>query len=147
MVWRLSKISSVRFACRAQRNESRRAILAALAVLMLMPACSPHGRAAVRPGVTENVMVASWYGPKYHGRLTANGEVYDMHGLSAAHKTLPFGTRLRVTHPGNDRSVVVVVNDRGPFIAGRDLDLSYGAAKELDMVAEGVARVKIERLN
>lgn len=92
-------------------------------------------------------MVASWYGPKYHGRLTANGEVYDMHGLSAAHKTLPFGTRLRVTHPGNDRSVVVVVNDRGPFIAGRDLDLSYGAARELDMVDEGVARVKIERLN
>ena len=92
-------------------------------------------------------MVASWYGPKYHGRHTASGEVFDMHGLSAAHKTLPFGTRLRVTNVGTDQSVVVEVNDRGPFIAGRDLDLSYGAALEIGMVEQGVARVKIERLN
>ncbi len=92
-------------------------------------------------------MVASWYGAKYHGRQTASGAVYDMHRLTAAHKTLPFGTRLKVTHVDNARSVVVEVNDRGPFIAGRDLDLSFGAAKKLGMVEQGVARVKIERLS
>ena len=92
-------------------------------------------------------MVASWYGPGYHGRQTANGEVFDMYALTAAHKTLPFGTRLRVTHTGNRRSVVVEINDRGPFIKGRDLDLSLGAARALVMVDEGVARVRIERMN
>jgi rare lipoprotein A len=92
-------------------------------------------------------MVASWYGPKYHGRRTASGVVFDMNDLTAAHKTLPFGTRLKVTHVGNHRSVIVEVNDRGPFITGRDLDLSYGAARKLGMVEQGVARVKIERLN
>lgn len=92
-------------------------------------------------------MVASWYGPKYHGRRTASGVVFDMNALTAAHKTLPFGTRLKVTHVGNHRSVIVEVNDRGPFIAGRDLDLSYGAARKLGMVEQGVARVKIERLD
>lgn len=89
---------------------------------------------------------ASWYGDKYHGRRTANGEVYDMNGLSAAHRELPFGTRLRVTHLRSRRSVEVVVNDRGPFIRGRDLDLSLGAARALGMVDEGVAKVKIERV-
>lgn len=92
-------------------------------------------------------MVASWYGSQYHGRQTASGEVFDMYRLTAAHRELPFGTRLRVTHVANQRHVVVVVNDRGPFIRGRDLDLSYGAARELAMVEEGVARVRIERLN
>ena len=110
-------------------------------------ACSSTRHASVRPGRAETTMVASWYGTKYHGRQTASGEVYDMNDLTAAHRTLPFGTRLRVTHVGNARSVVVEVNDRGPFIAGRDLDLSFGAAKKLGMVEEGVARVKIERLN
>ncbi len=92
-------------------------------------------------------MVASWYGHKYHGRQTASGAVFDMYAMTAAHKTLPFGTRLRVTHPRNRRSVVVEVNDRGPFIKGRDLDLSMGAAQALAMVDEGVARVQIERMN
>jgi rare lipoprotein A len=92
-------------------------------------------------------MVASWYGPNYHGRQTASGDVFDMHDLTAAHKSLPFGTKLRVTYPGTSKSIVVLVNDRGPFIAGRDLDLSYGAAKKLGMVEQGVALVKIERLN
>lgn len=101
----------------------------------------------MRPGRDAWVVYASWYGPKYHGRHTANGEVYDMYGLSAAHRDLPFGTKLRVTHLKSRRSVEVVVNDRGPFIKGRDLDLSYGAAKALAMVDEGVAKVKIERLN
>lgn len=91
-------------------------------------------------------MVASWYGPKYHGRTTASGEVFDMHRHTAAHRTLPFGSRLRVTHPATRRSVEVTVNDRGPFIRGRDLDLSYGAARAIGMVEEGVAEVQVEQL-
>ena len=138
--------SSDRYACRP--GAASRALLAAGVLLLAgaLAGCS-SSRAAVRPGRVETTMVASWYGPKYHGRHTASGEVFDMHGLSAAHKTLPFGTRLRVTNVGTDQSVVVEVNDRGPFIAGRDLDLSYGAALEIGMVEQGVARVKIERLN
>ena len=91
-------------------------------------------------------MTASWYGQKFHGRPTSSGERYDMHGLTAAHKTLVFGTKLRVTNPDTDRSVNVLVNDRGPFIPGRDLDLSYGAAKAIGMAEKGVGRVKIEYL-
>lgn len=87
---------------------------------------------------------ASWYGPGFHGRATASGERFDQNALTAAHKTLPFGTRLRVSL--NGRSVVVRVNDRGPFIAGRTLDLSYGAARQIGLVAAGVARVQVERV-
>lgn len=87
---------------------------------------------------------ASWYGPGFHGRSTASGERFDQNGLTAAHRTLPFGTRLRVTL--NGRSVVVRVNDRGPFIAGRTIDLSYGAAKQIGLTATGVASVRIERV-
>jgi rare lipoprotein A len=89
-------------------------------------------------------MTASWYGKKFDGRPTSSGERYDMYGLTAAHKTLKFGTKLRVTNPDTDESVVVLVNDRGPFIHGRDLDLSYGAAKEIGFVEKGVGKVKIE---
>ena len=91
-------------------------------------------------------MTASWYGQKFHGRPTSSGERYDMHGLTAAHKTLVFGTKLRVTNPDTDRSVDVVVNDRGPFIPGRDLDLSYGAAKMIGLAEKGVGRVKVDYL-
>jgi rare lipoprotein A len=91
-------------------------------------------------------MTSSWYGQKFHGRPTSSGERYDMHGLTAAHKTLVFGTKLRVTNPDTDKSVNVVVNDRGPFIPGRDLDLSYGAAKAIGLSEKGVGRVKIEYL-
>ena len=90
--------------------------------------------------------VASWYGRKFHGRKTSNGEVYDMYGLSAAHKTLPMGIYVRVTHLGNGRQIVVRVNDRGPFVAGRIIDLSYGAAKKLGIVDSGTAKVQIEAL-
>ncbi|MEF2231842.1 MAG: septal ring lytic transglycosylase RlpA family protein [Pseudodesulfovibrio sp.] len=91
----------------------------------------------------DEVGMASWYGDDFHGKKTANGQIYDMYGLSAAHKTLPLGTRVRVTHLSNNRSVVLVVNDRGPFVTGRILDLSYGAARELGMVDTGVAKVRI----
>ena len=92
------------------------------------------------------VGLSSYYAHKFHGRPTASGEIFDMHGLTAAHRELPLGTVIRVTHLNNGRSVVVKVNDRGPFIEGRILDLSLGAAIEIDMVEEGVARVKIEIL-
>ncbi len=86
---------------------------------------------------------ASWYGGKFHGRATASGEIFDKHRLTAAHRELPLGTWIEVTHLGNGRTVRVKVNDRGPFIRGRMLDLSQGAAQALDMVTEGVAEVRI----
>lgn len=85
--------------------------------------------------------IASWYGPGFHGNLTANGEVYDMNGISAAHKTLPFGTIVRVIDRETGHSIVVRINDRGPFIEGRIIDLSKGAAEKLGMVERGIIRV------
>ena len=90
--------------------------------------------------------VASYYGPGFHGKQTANGERFDMHAMSAAHKTLPFNTRLRVTNLENGKSVTVRINDRGPFVHGRVLDLSQGAAKAIDMIGSGIARVRCEVL-
>ena len=90
--------------------------------------------------------VASWYGPKFHGKKTASGEKYNQNAMTAAHKTLPFGTRVRVTNLGNGKSADVVINDRGPFIDGRIIDLSRAAAKKMDMMGSGTARVKIKSL-
>jgi rare lipoprotein A len=87
---------------------------------------------------------ASWYGKEFHGRKTASNEIFDMYGISAAHRTLPLGAVLRVTNLENYRSITVRVNDRGPFVKNRVLELSYGAAKELGFVAQGTARVKLE---
>jgi len=89
---------------------------------------------------------ASWYGTKFHGRKTANGERYDMHAMSAAHKTLPMPTMVRVTNLNNGRSVVVRVNDRGPFVKNRIIDLSYAAARALGYDNEGTAPVRVEAL-
>jgi rare lipoprotein A len=86
---------------------------------------------------------ASWYGKKFHGRPTASGEIYNMYGKSAAHKTLPLGTYVKVTNLSNRKVTIVRVNDRGPFIKGRIIDLSYTAAKEIDLVNAGVAKVKV----
>lgn len=88
--------------------------------------------------------VASYYGKRFHGRLTANGERFNMRAMTAAHKTLPFGTKVRVTNPRNGRAVVVRINDRGPFIRGRTIDLSRSAAEKIGMIATGHARVKLE---
>ena len=96
--------------------------------------------------IDRGTMKASWYGPKFHGKLTANGEIYDQMALTAAHKQLKFGTLLKVTNPKNGRSVLVRINDRGPYIEGRDLDLSKGAAIELGMMRKGVARLKIQEV-
>ncbi|MEF2074032.1 septal ring lytic transglycosylase RlpA family protein [Consotaella aegiceratis] len=89
---------------------------------------------------------ASWYGPGFHGRQTANGERFDMNKLTAAHKTLPFGTKVRVTNKANGKSVVVRINDRGPYAHGRIIDLSRGAAKAVGMIGRGVAQVTLEVL-
>jgi rare lipoprotein A len=88
--------------------------------------------------------VASWYGPDFHGRATANGEVYDMHGISAAHPTLPMPSYLRVTNLDNGRSIIVRLNDRGPYARSRLIDLSTGAAKALGYFDKGLARVRVE---
>ncbi len=87
---------------------------------------------------------ASFYGGKFHGRPTASGEIFDMNKLSAAHRTLPFGTMIKVTNLNNGQSVVVKVNDRGPFVDNRIVDLSFQAAKEIDMVNDGVVNVTLE---
>ena len=89
---------------------------------------------------------ASWYGPRFHGRPTASGEIYDMYDLTAAHRDLPFGTTLRVTDLASGRSVIVRINDRGPFVGRRVLDLSYAAADRLGMIDDGLARVQVEPL-
>ena len=90
---------------------------------------------------------ASWYGTKFHGRRTANGEVYNMYAMSAAHKTLPLPSYAKVTNLENGRSVIVRVNDRGPFVSGRIIDLSYTAAQKLGYVNKGVARVEVVALD
>lgn len=96
--------------------------------------------------VNKGTMKASWYGPGFHGQKTANGEVYDQMSFTAAHKFLKFGTLLKITNLKNNKSVVVRINDRGPYIGGRDLDLSKAAALELGFVRKGVAKIKVEEI-
>lgn len=96
--------------------------------------------------VDLGTMKASWYGPGFHGRKTANGEKFDQMSYTAAHKSLRFGTLLKITNPKNGKSIVVRINDRGPYIEGRDLDLSKAAAHELGLMRKGVARLKVEEL-
>jgi len=88
--------------------------------------------------------LSSWYGRDFHGKKTANGEIFNMYKLTAAHRTLPLGTKARIWNVENGRSCIVIINDRGPFIEGRILDLSYAAALELEMAQKGVAEVQIE---
>ena len=96
------------------------------------------------PILTTLSVITSWYGPGFHGNLTANGERYNQNGLTAAHKTLPFGTKLKVCFK---RCAVVRVNDRGPYLHGRGLDLSKGAADRIGLTNSGVGRVHVTRLN
>jgi rare lipoprotein A len=112
------------------------------APLLLLSACTGN-----QPKVNECYScVASYYGKDWHGQQTANGEVFDHTALTAAHKKLPFDTKVRVTNPKNGKSVVVRINDRGPYVKGREFDLSEAAAKKLGMTHEGVCRVRVEIL-
>ena len=88
--------------------------------------------------------MASWYGPGFHGRRTANGERFNQYALTAAHKSLPFGTKVKVTNLRNGKSIVVRINDRGPFIRGRVIDLSKGAAQAIGVQSSGVAKVSLD---
>ena len=115
---------------------------APVAVPVSVPVPEPESKEIYR-----ETGMATWYGKDLHGKKTASGEIFDMYGLSAAHRTLPLGTVVRVTNLDNFKSVNVRINDRGPFLKGRFLDLSYGAASALGFVAQGVARVRIETLD
>ena len=108
-------------------------ILFSLLVISLLSSC----------GYTTRKGLASYYADSYEGKTTANGEIYRQGKITAAHKTLPFGTKVEVTNLSNNKSVVVRINDRGPFIRGRIIDLTKAAAREIDMVGAGVAKVKI----
>jgi len=104
-----------------------------LLVILLLSSC----------GYTTRKGLASYYADSYEGKTTANGEIYRQGKITAAHKTLPFGTKVEVTNLSNNKSVIVRINDRGPYIRGRIIDLTKAAAKEIDMVGAGVAKVKI----
>ncbi len=110
-----------------------------LSLLILLSACAHTGRG---PRGTETG-IASWYGPDFNGKLTASGEVYDMNALTAAHRTLPLGTIVDVENLENGRRVRLTINDRGPFVRGRIIDLSYRGARELGIVDKGTARVRV----
>jgi rare lipoprotein A len=117
-----------------------RAVACAAAVLAIhLPAAAQPGPPPDRPVRTQ----ASWYGAEHHGKRTASGEPFDMHALTAAHRTLPFGTRVVVTNLVNGRRVTVRINDRGPFVSGRGIDLSYAAARALRAIGRGVVPVHI----
>jgi rare lipoprotein A len=135
----------------AALRRGRRALLGLLALGAAGCASATAARAPMVPPATAKEPPAaftqsgraSWYGEPHHGRLTANGERFDMHALTAAHPTLPFGTRLRVVNLDNDREVEVRINDRGPSIPGRIIDLSYAAARTLDGLAVGIISVRL----
>ena len=118
-----------------------RGVGAALATLFLVAACSTPQ--PIRGGYDRTGM-ASWYGVKFHGRTTANGQSYNMYAATAAHRSLRFGTKVRVTNLANGRSTVLTINDRGPFVKGRIIDVSWAAARELGFLESGVARVRIQ---
>ncbi len=126
---------------RSTRARGRAAVsLACLLLPLLVAGCATTG-ARAPDGVQRGV--ASWYGGEFHGRKTASGARYDMHAMTAAHRTLPFGTVVEVHDLDNGLSTRVVVTDRGPFAKGRIIDLSYAAARELDMIGPGTARVEL----
>lgn len=120
-----------------------------LAMAFAISACasSIQPASSEKPSVTfEQTGDASWYGPGFAGRKTANGEIFDPTQLTCAHRKLKFGTKVRVTNLSNGKSVVVRVNDRGPYAKGRIIDLSHEAAKRIDMVEKGHAKVRVEAL-
>ncbi len=130
----------------AHRSLRAIAILACLvpAALAGLAGCGSSAQRAHRADADAKVGYASFYAHRFHGRATAYGETYDEKAMTAAHPSLPLGTRVRVTNLANGRSVVVRINDRGPWAKNRLIDVSYAAAQELRFVREGLARVRIE---
>lgn len=127
------------------RVRPRRAWIAIAGVVWLAVSAAGCATHTLQPPATQQG-IASWYGPGFHGQATASGETYDQYDLTAAHRTWPLGTRARVTSQENGRSVVVRINDRGPFVGDRVLDLSYAAARSIDLVQGGTGMVTIEPL-
>ncbi|WP_248794860.1 septal ring lytic transglycosylase RlpA family protein [Pseudomonas sp. MWU13-2105] len=119
-------------------------LLAAFALLSLLAGCASHD---INPRGYDETGMASYYGAKHQGKRTASGEPFDQHAMTAAHRQLPFGTRVKVTNLANDKSVIVRVNDRGPHTRGRLIDLSREAAAQLGMLQGGTARVRIQSLD
>ena len=113
-----------------------------LALILSLLAADVFASAAL--SVYKSSAVASYYADKYHGRKTSNGEVFNMYDLTAAHKTLPFNTKVKVTNLSNGKSVIVRINDRGPFVKGREIDLSKAAAVKIGMIKSGTAKVSLE---
>lgn len=132
---------------RSRPDRTRSPLTAALAAIIatgLLAGCvSTRGLESPNRGTTQRGL-ASWYGAKFHGRPTASGEVYDMNRISAAHKQLPLGTVVLVKNRDNGKKLRVPINDRGPFIKGRIIDLSVGAARQLEMFGQGLANVRIK---
>lgn len=108
------------------------------------PATAPDSYEIQKELAKPLTVTASWYGSQFHGRPTASGERFDMYALTCAHKELAFGTMLKVTNTANNKSARCTVNDRGPFIPGRDIDLSFGTAKEINMIGTGTSQVRLE---
>ncbi|EJM58398.1 rare lipoprotein A [Pseudomonas sp. GM50] len=120
-------------------------LLSACALLSLLAGCASTD--TIDPHGYDKTGVASYYGAKHHGKRTASGERFNQHGLTAAHRQLPFGTRLKITNLNNDRSCVVRVNDRGPYSRGRLIDVSREAAEQLGMLRSGTAKVRVQALD
>ena len=118
--------------------------LASLALFSLLAGCASHD---VDPSGYDKTGSASYYGSRHHGKRTASGEDFNQNGLTAAHRSLPFGSRVLVTNLANKRSVVVRINDRGPHTRGRLIDLSRAAAEKIGMVRSGTARVRVQGLS
>ena len=117
--------------------------IVAASVFLSGCAAISKGRADLDLGMKERG-IASWYGDDFHGWTTASGELYDMHALTAAHRTLPLGTVVRIVNVVNGKHVIIRINDRGPYVHGRILDLSYAAAKGLGMVQDGISAIQLE---
>ncbi|MBP5095827.1 septal ring lytic transglycosylase RlpA family protein [Pseudomonas protegens] len=120
-------------------------LVATSALLALLTGCATSH--VIAPRGYDTTGTASYYGARHHGNRTASGEPFDQNGLTAAHRELPFGTRVQVTNLGNDKSVVVRINDRGPHTRGRLIDLSRAAAQQLDMLRSGTAKVRVQALS
>ncbi|QXI42721.1 septal ring lytic transglycosylase RlpA family protein [Pseudomonas wayambapalatensis] len=118
--------------------------LTALALFSVLAGCASHD---IDPRGYDETGTASYYGSRHHGKRTASGEAFNQHGLTAAHRTLPFGSQVLVTNLSNQRSVVVRINDRGPHTRGRLIDLSRAAAEKIGMLRSGTARVRVQGLS